>query len=175
MSLTLVIGNKNYSSWSLRPWLAMKQAGIAFNETNVLAATSGHDRKNSALFAERTRAVSDRRRTHCVRLAGNLRVRQREAQRERRRWQAFGRATRRRAREPARWSRRCIPVSQRCGRICRWIFGRGAPTKARLRFNASDVAADVARIQSVWNECLRKAGRCCSEVFRSPMRSTRRS
>ncbi len=36
MSLTLVIGNKNYSSWSLRPWLAMKQAGMAFNETNVL-------------------------------------------------------------------------------------------------------------------------------------------
>mgnify|MGYP001460693862 CR=1 FL=1 len=30
--LTLIIGNKNYSSWSLRPWLAMKQAGIAFTE-----------------------------------------------------------------------------------------------------------------------------------------------
>ena len=36
MSTTLVIGNKNYSSWSLRPWLAMKQAGIAFNETNIV-------------------------------------------------------------------------------------------------------------------------------------------
>lgn len=32
MSLTLVIGNKNYSSWSMRPWIAMKAAGIAFNE-----------------------------------------------------------------------------------------------------------------------------------------------
>lgn len=30
--LTLVIGNKNYSSWSLRPWLAMKQLGLEFNE-----------------------------------------------------------------------------------------------------------------------------------------------
>src|SRR5262249_62034448 len=28
----LVIGNKNYSSWSLRPWIAMKVAGIAFDE-----------------------------------------------------------------------------------------------------------------------------------------------
>ena len=28
--LRLIIGNKNYSSWSLRPWLAMKVAGIAF-------------------------------------------------------------------------------------------------------------------------------------------------
>jgi len=32
MALTLVIGNKNYSSWSLRPWIAMKVAGIPFEE-----------------------------------------------------------------------------------------------------------------------------------------------
>jgi glutathione S-transferase len=29
---TLVIGDKNLSSWSLRPWLAMKQCGIPFAE-----------------------------------------------------------------------------------------------------------------------------------------------
>jgi glutathione S-transferase len=29
---TLVIANKCYSSWSLRPWLLMKQLGIAFDE-----------------------------------------------------------------------------------------------------------------------------------------------
>ena len=29
---TLVIGNKNYSSWSLRPWLALTMAGIDFEE-----------------------------------------------------------------------------------------------------------------------------------------------
>ena len=33
--LTLVIGNKNYSSWSLRPWIAMKTFGIAFRETLI--------------------------------------------------------------------------------------------------------------------------------------------
>lgn len=33
--LTLVIGNKNYSSWSLRPWLAMKVAGIPFAEHRI--------------------------------------------------------------------------------------------------------------------------------------------
>jgi len=31
-NLTLVVGNKNYSSWSLRPWLAIREAGIAFEE-----------------------------------------------------------------------------------------------------------------------------------------------
>ncbi|TPW32535.1 glutathione S-transferase family protein [Martelella alba] len=30
--LTLYIGNKNYSSWSLRPWIAMEATGIAFKE-----------------------------------------------------------------------------------------------------------------------------------------------
>lgn len=30
--LTLVVGNKAYSSWSLRPWLALKHAGVAFDE-----------------------------------------------------------------------------------------------------------------------------------------------
>ncbi len=35
MDLTLVIGNKNYSSWSLRPWLVLKQAGIPFTELRI--------------------------------------------------------------------------------------------------------------------------------------------
>ncbi|MGI8527497.1 MAG: glutathione S-transferase family protein [Pseudolabrys sp.] len=35
MALKLVIGNKNYSSWSLRPWIAMKVAGIAFEEVLI--------------------------------------------------------------------------------------------------------------------------------------------
>ncbi|HLO52610.1 MAG TPA: glutathione S-transferase family protein [Kamptonema sp.] len=33
--LTLIIGNKNYSSWSLRPWLAMKQVGVEFAEVRI--------------------------------------------------------------------------------------------------------------------------------------------
>ena len=33
--MKLVIGNKNYSSWSLRPWLLMSHAGIPFEEVPV--------------------------------------------------------------------------------------------------------------------------------------------
>ena len=33
--MKLVIGNKNYSSWSLRPWIAMRAAGIAFDEVVI--------------------------------------------------------------------------------------------------------------------------------------------
>lgn len=35
MSLTLIIGNKNYSSWSLRPWLYLKHHGIVFEEIRI--------------------------------------------------------------------------------------------------------------------------------------------
>ena len=31
----LVIGNKNYSSWSLRPWLALRMAGVDFEEVLI--------------------------------------------------------------------------------------------------------------------------------------------
>lgn len=33
--LTLYIGNKNYSSWSMRPWLALTAAGISFREVLI--------------------------------------------------------------------------------------------------------------------------------------------
>ncbi len=32
MTLQLYIGNKNYSSWSMRPWVLMRQLGITFEE-----------------------------------------------------------------------------------------------------------------------------------------------
>ncbi len=34
-ALTLVIGNKNYSSWSMRPWLVLRHFGIPFDEVRI--------------------------------------------------------------------------------------------------------------------------------------------
>ena len=42
---TLVIGNKAYSSWSLRPWLAMKHAGLVFDEVRIPLYGDGHAAK----------------------------------------------------------------------------------------------------------------------------------
>jgi len=44
--LTLIIGNKNYSSWSLRPWIFLKTAGIEFTEKRVPLGT---DQTNAQL------------------------------------------------------------------------------------------------------------------------------
>lgn len=38
-NLSLIIGNKNYSSWSLRPWVFMKQTHIPFKEKRVALFT----------------------------------------------------------------------------------------------------------------------------------------
>lgn len=44
LGYTLIIGNKNYSSWSLRPWLALRMAGIAFTERlEPFVAHGSHD------------------------------------------------------------------------------------------------------------------------------------
>jgi len=40
----LYIGNKNYSSWSLRPWLALKWAGLAFEERLIQLGGQGYGR-----------------------------------------------------------------------------------------------------------------------------------
>jgi glutathione S-transferase len=45
MALTLVIGNKNYSSWSMRPWLALKAIGIGFEEVLIPLYTGDADKQ----------------------------------------------------------------------------------------------------------------------------------
>lgn len=48
---TLIIGNKNYSSWSLRVWLWMKHLGIEFDEIVVLLNKVETDEKLSTYFS----------------------------------------------------------------------------------------------------------------------------
>ena len=43
MAYTLITANRNYSSWSLRPWLLMKALGVAFEDRlELFAATSNY-------------------------------------------------------------------------------------------------------------------------------------
>src|SRR5438874_2840089 len=41
MALKLIIGNKNYSSWSFRPWIGLKAAGIPFEEEVISLYVEG--------------------------------------------------------------------------------------------------------------------------------------
>jgi len=43
ITMRLVIGNKNYSSWSLRPWILLKHARIKFDEVHIPLFTNEGD------------------------------------------------------------------------------------------------------------------------------------
>src|SRR3954447_14516796 len=51
MALRLVIGNKNYSSWSMRPWLALKACDIAFDEVSIPLYTGDADKQRILKFS----------------------------------------------------------------------------------------------------------------------------
>jgi glutathione S-transferase len=57
MSLKLVIGNKNYSSWSMRPWLALRASNIAFEEVFVPLYTDDKTDKERILGFTRSGKV----------------------------------------------------------------------------------------------------------------------
>src|ERR1700747_2555652 len=50
MSLKLVIGNKNYSSWSMRPWLALRASPIPLEEIFIPLYTDQADKDRILSF-----------------------------------------------------------------------------------------------------------------------------
>jgi glutathione S-transferase len=52
MALKLVIGNKNYSSWSMRPWLALRANHIAFEEIFIPLYTGAPDKQRILGFTQ---------------------------------------------------------------------------------------------------------------------------
>jgi glutathione S-transferase len=153
MALTLVIGNKNYSSWSLRPWLALSVAGIAFEEVRIAL-----DRPESKA---RILEYSPSGRVPCL-IDGALRVWDSlaicETVNERhaagRLWpadpdrRAHARAVVAEMHSSFAALRTHLPMDIRSRHLER---GRGAQARA-------DVAADIARVQALWRDCLAESG-----------------
>ena len=149
MALKLVIGNKNYSSWSLRPWLALTQAGIPFEEEVIPL-----DQPDTA---ERIRRVSPAGRVPVL-LDGDLAVWdtlaicEYVAERfpEKRLWPEDRRARARARSVAAEMHSGFTAIRTHC------------PMKFKERFPASplrdDVREDVERLTRLWNECRREFG-----------------
>lgn len=64
----LYIGNKNYSSWSMRPWLALKWGGIAFEEHVIPLGGEGYGRSE----IKEVRAVSPSGRVPALHLGATI-------------------------------------------------------------------------------------------------------
>jgi glutathione S-transferase len=149
MALRLIIGNKNYSSWSLRPWIAMKVAGIAFEETVISL--------DAADFKQQIAKVSPAGKVPVL-VDGDVYV-----------WESlaileylaekFPGAKLWPAETSARAHARVLAAEMHAGfaslrRHCPMNISRAV----KRRELAPEVAADVRRIETMWTECRARFG-----------------
>ena len=66
---TLYIGNKNYSSWSLRPWLLLRERGIGFDEVLLPFEADNHGRFKAVAPNARRMPIS---RTRCCTVTSEM-------------------------------------------------------------------------------------------------------
>jgi glutathione S-transferase len=149
MVLQLIIGNKNYSSWSFRPWLAMKVAGIAFDETLISL--------EAADFKMRVRATSPAGRVPVL-IDGDVVI-----------WESLAILEYLADKFPASglWPGEASTRAH-ARAVASEMHAGFAPLRRHLPMNMSrpvkpralddGAAADVARIDAIWSECRAKFG-----------------
>jgi glutathione S-transferase len=145
--LRLYIGNKNYSSWSLRPWILMKHLGLGFDERIIPLDTPEFARAIAALSPTRRVPVLEH---------GSLRI-----------WDSlaiceyacelagFGWPKDRAARAVARAV--CAEMHAGFGAL-RSQWPMNARAEGRKTAPHPDRDADIARIFELWNDCRTRFG-----------------
>jgi glutathione S-transferase len=157
MTLKLVIGNKNYSSWSMRAWLALRANNIAFDEVFIPLYTGDEDKKRILAFTRSgkvpTLVDGD------VTIWDSLAIIEYIAERfpDARLWPE-DRARRAHARSIAAEMHSGFPAlrSECAMNLHRPVRAVALSTEAR---------ADVARVQQIWMECRERYGKLGPFLF----------
>ena len=150
--LKLVIGNKNYSSWSMRPWLALRAHNIAFEEVFIPLYTddkADKDRILSFSHAGKVPALVD----GDVTVWDSLAIIEYLAEKfpdaklwpEDRAWRAHARSI------SAEMHSGFMPLRNECGMNLHRPVGAIALS--------DDARANVARVQEIWADCFRRYGK----------------
>ena len=143
----LFIANKNYSSWSLRPWVLMRQLGIPFKEHGVLF-TEGSSYQSFRKFSPtgQVPCLSDNGTTV---------------------WDSYGIAEYLAERHPAIWPTdgaarawaRCAAAEMHSGFT---TLRSRCPMNCGIRVRLDEVppalSQEIARLQELWNEGLARFG-----------------
>lgn len=157
MTLKLVIGNKNYSSWSMRPWLALRANDIAFEEICIPLYTGEADKKRILGFTRsgKVPALLDGE----VTIWDSLAIIEYAAERfpEARLWPE-DRASRAHARAiSAEMHSGFAALRNECGmNLHRPVGGVALSPDAR---------ADIARVEQIWIECRERSGQSGPFLF----------
>jgi glutathione S-transferase len=158
MTLKLVIGNKNYSSWSMRPWIAMRASNIAFDEVLIPLYTDDKADKQRILGFTRSGKVpalidGD------ITVWDSLSIIEYAAERfpEARLWPE-DRVLRAHARSiSAEMHSGFLPLRNECG------MNLHRPIRAVAL--SADARANVARIEQIWIECRERHSRLGPFLF----------
>src|ERR1700759_977304 len=151
---TLLIGSKNYSSWSLRPWLFLRKTGYAFDEKIVYL-----DERD---YQQQIAALSPSRRVPLL-IDGGLKI-----------WDSLAICE-----YAAEATGRGLPAGRAAGAVARSVAAEmdsgfqalrnENPMKVRARDRrvpqTPELKADVARIDEVWRTCRKDHGAGGSWLF----------
>ena len=147
MAYTLHIGNKNYSSWSLRPWLVLRETGLPFKENLV---SLQDDPGKAARFARLPAG-----RVPCLEHDGvvvwdSLAIGEYLAERHAGLWpdQAEARA----------WGRSICAEMHSGFQALRSELSMDVRSRRPQRKKNAAVLADVARIERIWDETRQRFG-----------------
>lgn len=144
---TLYIANKNYSSWSLRPWVLMTQLGIPFEEHAMVFGEGS----NWAAF----RQFAPNGRVPCLHDQGRVV------------WDSLAIVEYLAERHPGVWPSdidarawaRCAAAEMHAGfSTLRNVCGMSCGIRVRLHDMVSALQADIARIDELWNEGFTRFG-----------------
>jgi glutathione S-transferase len=155
--LKLVIGNKNYSSWSMRPWLALRANNIPFEEIFVPLYTDKADKDRLLGFnpAGKVPALID----GDVTVWDSLSVIEYLAEK-------FPQAALWPEDHAARAHARSISAEMHSGFMAlRNECGMNLHRPIRAVAMSDDANANVARIQAIWAECHQRYGKAGPFLF----------
>ena len=159
MALKLVIGNKNYSSWSMRPWLALRANDIAFEEVFIPLYTGEADKNRILGFSHsgKVPVLLD----GDVTIWDSLAIIEYVAERfpEKRLW----------PQDPAsRAHARSISAEMHSGFMAlRNECGMNLHRPVGAIALSDDARANIARVQQIWTECRERYGKSGSFLFGS--------
>jgi glutathione S-transferase len=159
MALTLVIGNKNYSSWSMRPWIALRATNIAFDELVIPLYTGDADKRRILGFTQSGKVP--------VLVDGDVTV-----------WDSLAIIEYAAERFPkarlwpddyaARAHARSVSAEMHSGfAALRNECGMNLHRPVGAKKLSDDARADIGRIQQIWSDCRQRYGRTGPYLFGS--------
>jgi glutathione S-transferase len=142
----LLIGNQNYSSWSLRPWVLMKHLGIPFAERKFAFGSTEWQKVRDVSPNGRVPTLVD----GATVVWDSLAIVEYLAEAHDRVWPAD--------REARAWARSAAAEMHSSFNALRNICSMSVGIRVALNATPPELLSDIARIDALWTEGLRRFG-----------------